>query len=90
LVLRNTYLNSSHKEKSFPSTPSKPKLKEKRRISWKIVPAEKENLVVSHSKSKPNSSNFRDQVLLSVRKILNQEENVDNRRLKQISQADDQ
>lgn len=37
LILRNTFLNSTHKEKLNVSPPNKPKIKEKRRISWKIA-----------------------------------------------------
>ena len=41
LILRNTYLNSTQKNKIAVSTPIKPKIKEKRRISWMIsVPQE--------------------------------------------------
>lgn len=45
LILRNTYLNASHKDKCTISTPSKPTKKEKRRITWKIANTEKENVV---------------------------------------------
>jgi hypothetical protein len=36
LILRNTYLNSTQKDKIAVSFPIKPKIKEKRRISWMI------------------------------------------------------
>jgi hypothetical protein len=76
--LRNTYLNATHKDKGTVSTPSKPKIKEKRRITWKISAIEEVRVVPSPLKIKDQASSIRNQVVLSVRKILNKDENSKN------------
>jgi hypothetical protein len=71
LILRNTYLNSTQNDRNPVSSPIQPRIKEKRRISW-MVSAHKEVQVIKEPpKVKDSSLSIRNQVLMSVRKILN-------------------